>query len=154
MNMQDIKAKFDAVMCEMRAAGLDAKAVNDVMESSLTDHELYALATTDRAHRMLYEARESAFWEQKLEVRRQYAERAEQRKTAIASGKRWEAVARYQTDNGLIENVYHVEEIQELQSLLNLGSDGNALADCRITLNRRQQPGTELARPHDEDFPF
>jgi hypothetical protein len=52
---------------------------------------------------------------------------------------RWIATVIYRSDQGALDNVFLIEELSELQSIIERGPDWNALDKIEIRLNPRRQ---------------
>jgi hypothetical protein len=52
---------------------------------------------------------------------------------------RWIATVIYRSDHGALDNVFLIEELNELQSIVERGPDWNALDKIEIRLNPRRQ---------------
>ncbi len=57
---------------------------------------------------------------------------------------RWTAVLTYRGENGPIEVMHDIEEIEELHDIVDRGPDWNTLIDIRVTLARCIYPGLTL----------
>lgn len=52
-------------------------------------------------------------------------------------GKRWIAVATYNSEVGPVDVTHDIEELEDLQSIIEAGPDWNSLMKIEVTLSRK-----------------
>ncbi|ASY70305.1 hypothetical protein [Sinorhizobium fredii] len=58
----------------------------------------------------------------------------------MTDDRRWKVTVTYLYNDGPRETVFHLEELDQLATIIEHGPDWNALVDCRITYNERDYP--------------
>ena len=60
----------------------------------------------------------------------------------MAISTRWLAVVSYRTADGELPVEHHIEELQELHDLIELGPDWNSISEIKVTLQDRLYEAT------------